>query len=79
MQKIQGLQEEVSNLLDSADSTTIKQLASVKRSVREKAIYALTISLNVTSGEDNAIFQSIPMKLMERGDTVGAIWYIETV
>jgi hypothetical protein len=77
MQEI--LIERVTQLIDTAKEKIIDNIASTRRSTREKAINCLTALLDPTSEEDKIIFQTIPLELIERGEIIWAIRYIETI
>lgn len=76
---MQNSSERTIELIKSAEPNVLEQIASAKRSTREKAIKALTLSLDEQSETDIAVFRNIPLELMKRGDVLKAIWYMETV
>ncbi len=67
------------DLLDSAEQVILDRIASTRRNTRERAIGTLTKSLDPQSETDKVIFQTLPLELMQRGDIIWAIWYIETI
>lgn len=69
----------IDSILDTAKQEVLDNIASTSRKTRERAIYLLTSSLDTKSETDNAIFQTIPLELLERGYYLWAIWYIETI
>lgn len=76
---MQNSLERISELLNSAEPDVLERIASTKRVTRERAIRALTLSLDEESEMDIAIFQTIPLEFIKRGDIPEAVWYIETV
>ena len=79
MHKSTGNFEQLTKLFSNTPREVLDQVADTKRLVREKAIDALTKPLNQESKEDILFFQSIPLGFLKIGDTIGAIWFIETV
>lgn len=76
---MKGIFEKSSELLNRATPEILSQIASTQRSFREKAIHALIGPLDEKSETDSTIIGTIPLELIERGDVVWAIWYIETL
>lgn len=75
----QDILAERAQLIDTVDPWVLDRIASTSRLTRERAIYALSSSLNPASEKDQIIFQTIPLELLERNDLFWAIWYIETI
>lgn len=76
---MQSILTEQASILETVKKEVLDNIGSTSRWTREKAIYILTSSLDPKSEKDNAIFQTIPLELLERGDHLWAIWYIETI
>lgn len=66
-------------LLNKAEQKVLNDIADLSEEVREKAIYTLTLPLDISSDTDKVIFQTVPLELLKRDDLIGAIWYMETM
>ncbi|MBP9779721.1 tetratricopeptide repeat protein [Candidatus Gracilibacteria bacterium] len=68
-----------SELLEKANERDLRSIASTQRSTREKAINSIIKPLDPLSKDDMAVFQTLPIEFLKRGDIIGAVWFIETV
>lgn len=67
------------NILESIPLKTINQVHHVQRDIRERAVCAITKSLNSNSQEDIRSFYAVAFEFLERDDVLWALWYLETV
>ena len=76
---LEGDAERRERLLDSAWPDILDRIADIQEHVRVEAAHALISGLNRKSEDDMHVFLTLPLGILDRGDVIAAIWYIETV
>jgi TPR repeat protein len=76
---MQEIFERSDAILNSVTEDVLDDVASTRRFIRERAIHTLTSTLDPEAKEDQEVYQALPLWIMNKGDIIWAIWYVETI